>query len=792
VGTQDSAPPRHRFKNKETVGTFKDFVQIVVGLLTIAIPLLKVKKEKKRDLDASLGVADSPAGGDINVAHGSIQTGGLNAQGNVTAGRDVVARDKVIEGDSIAGNKIINYPQPPPAVLTPRFQLPPPPADFTGREAELRDLHAAIGKGGILISGLQGQGGVGKTALALKLAAELAPKFPDAQIYLDLKGVSERPLTAAEAMSHVLLTFHPEAKLPEKEHDLCALFRSVLRDKRALLLMDNAKDAAQVQSLVPPEGCSLLVTSRYRFTLPGLQQKNLDTLPPGDATRLLLRIAPRIDGEAEAIAKLCGYLALALRLAATAIAERVDLAPAEYRQRLADERHRLKLLGGDEGVEASITLSYNLLEAEAKKCWRMLAVFPDTIDALAASAVWEIETDTAKETLSRLLQYSMIEWNDGTIRYRLHDLTRDFLRSRLSADESRVARLRHATHYLEVLRSAHVLYEKGAESLALGLALFDLEWENIQAGQTWAEAHSSEDREAAQLNSGYADWGTRILRLRQHPREHIRWREAALAAARQLKDRTAEGRHLDNLGLAYVDLGDTRRAIAYFEEALVIGREVGDRSSVGMALGNLGIAYGYLGNPRRAIEYFEQHLAIAREIGDRSSEGHALGNLGAACGDIGEARRAIEYFQERLAITREIGDREGEGHTLVGLGIAYEKLGKPRRAIEYHDKALVASVEIGDRQWEGMALGGLGTAYGTLSDHRRAIGYYQRQLAVTREIGDRRNEGYALWNTCVALDRIGIRKEAIECAEAALKIFEEIEDPNAAKARKQLEEWRSS
>jgi hypothetical protein len=209
----------------------------------------------------------------------------------------------------------ISKPSHEPIVLTPRFQLPPPPADFTGREAELRDLRAAIENGGVHISGLQGQGGVGKTALALKLAAELAPNFPDAQIYLDLKGVSEKSLTAAEALSHVLRAFHPEAKLPEKEGDLRTLFLHVLHDKRALLLMDNAKDAVQVKSLIPPEGCTLLITSRTRFTLPGLYQKDLNTLPPEDATKLLLEIAPRINREAEAIAKLCGYLALALRLA---------------------------------------------------------------------------------------------------------------------------------------------------------------------------------------------------------------------------------------------------------------------------------------------------------------------------------------------------------------------------------------------------------------------------------------------------------------------------------------------
>jgi hypothetical protein len=124
--------------------------------------------------------------------------------------------------------------------------------------------------------------------------------------------------------------FSPTLKLPEKEQELGGIYQSVLHGKRALLLMDNAKDAAQVKPLMPPAGCVLLVTSRFHFVLPGLQAKNIETLPPAQAVELLLKIAPRIGGEAQAIAKLCGYLPQALRLAATALAERANMAPSDY------------------------------------------------------------------------------------------------------------------------------------------------------------------------------------------------------------------------------------------------------------------------------------------------------------------------------------------------------------------------------------------------------------------------------------------------------------------------------
>jgi tetratricopeptide (TPR) repeat protein len=647
---------------------------------------------------------------------------------------------------------------PDPAALTSRFQVPHPPADFTGREAELRDLRAALEQGGVYISGLQGQGGVGKTALALKLAAEIAPNFPDGKIYLDLKGVGEKPLTAAEALSHVLRAFHPEAKLPEKEDDLCGLFRSVLHDKHVLLLMDNAKDATQVKSLIPPEGNTLLVTSRTRFTLPGLYRRSLDTLPTEDAKKLLLKIAPRISGEAEAIAKLCGCLALALRLAATAIAEHIDLDPAEYRQKLTDENQRLQLLGGDEdeGVTASITLSYNLLDEETQKHWRLLSVFPDTFDIPATAAVWQIENgataDQAKATLSRLVRYSMLEWDDSAKRYHLHDLMRYFARHRTEANESDAAARRHARHYLAVVRSASDLYLKGGDSLKRGLALFDLEWGNIQTGQAWAMAHAPENNDDAKLCNDYPDLARNLLLWRLPPREQIRWFEAALASARQLIDRKMEGLHLGNLGNAYYLLGDHSRAIFYHE----------------------------------------CHLATAREIKDKIDERAALNGLGNAYSSKGEAIRAIENYEQSLLIVREIGEARGEGMLLVNLGHCHQSLGEANRAIENYEQSLVINRNIGDPQIECNALDGLGGAYTDLGDYHRAIEYFKRSLAFAREIGDQRGRGTTLWFMSLALDKLGERKMAIEHAEAALEIFAEQANPTAAKAKKQLEEWRKA
>ena len=216
-------------------------------------------------------------------------------------------------------------------------QLPPPPADFTGREAELDKLSQAVERGAMIL-GVQGMGGAGKTALALRLAERLVRRYPDAQIYLDLKGAGPEPLTPVKAMAHVVRAFHPQAELPASEAGVASAFRSVLHGRHVLLLMDNVSGPEQVEALVPPRGCLLLVTSRRSFALPGMVGQRLGSLPADDAVALLRRAAPGIGEEAGRIARACGYLPIALRLAAGTLAERFDLSPAEYARRLAGRR----------------------------------------------------------------------------------------------------------------------------------------------------------------------------------------------------------------------------------------------------------------------------------------------------------------------------------------------------------------------------------------------------------------------------------------------------------------------
>jgi len=307
-----------------------------------------------------------------------------------------------------------------------------------------------------------------------------------------------------------------------------------------------------------------------------------------------------------------------------------------------------------------------------------------------------MDIEPAQKTLSMLVKYSLVEWQPAIRRYRLHDLARLFAAKHCTEAERAAGQQHHAEHYATVLRSADALYLEGGDAIQRGLALFDLEWGNIQAGHSWAQANAEKNKAAAQLCNDYPNAGAYCLYLRQHPRERIHWLEAALTAARSLKNHAGEGVHGGNLGLAYVDLGDPRRAIEFYEQALVIAREIGDQRNEGAWLGNLGLAYAALGEPRRAIELYEQHLIITRETGDRRGEGINWGNLGNTFVVLGEPRRAIEFFDQALVIAREIGDCCGEGNSLYNMSLALDTLGERKQAIANANAALKIFEQIKD------------------------------------------------------------------------------------------------
>jgi DNA-directed RNA polymerase specialized sigma24 family protein len=317
----------------------------------------------------------------------------------------------------------------PEARRVPRMLREPAP-DFVGRVEEIEQLTRAVlqaaRQGAVAaITGVRGMGGVGKSELAYAVAQRLAPHFPDGQLLIELQGASS-PLEVEGALRRLLIALGETVELQQLDlPTLQGRYRSALYGKRLLILADDAGDAQQARPLMPPAGCALLITSRHRFVLPGMTTLDLRTLPPADAERLVIDICPRIGGQAAELARLCGYLPLALRVSASLLATNDDLPVPVYLARLADERTRLAQLRDpdmpDLDVEASLRLSYDALDSAAQQALYIMSTFPLNFSAQLVAAIIPNEPEAI---LQRLRRRSLIEWDATTSRYSLHDLIR--------------------------------------------------------------------------------------------------------------------------------------------------------------------------------------------------------------------------------------------------------------------------------------------------------------------------------------------------------------------------------
>jgi tetratricopeptide (TPR) repeat protein len=749
-----------------------------------------------------------------------------------------------------AGARVEIYEVPPAAKLG---SAPPLPGLVVGREDDLRTLKTRLGIGsegqgqasrpaaadqdGLplqTLTAIRGWPGIGKTTVAAVLAhdPDVMAAFPDGVLWTSL-GPTPDLFSELTTWSRALGAEDLRARtLKEASAHLAAL----LLNKRMLLIVDDVWKTAHARPfMVGGRGCATLITTRSPRVANALAPTAADVyllpvLSEEKALELLQNLAPEVvashPGECRALVREMEGLPLALQVAGRMLAVEagygfgVDELLAELRagtklleaQAPADRVDLANLadLADESTPTVAVLLQHSTarLDEAARAGFACLAVFaakPATFDLAALQAVWQVKD--AKPIARALVDRGLLEYVPELGRYQMHALLVMHARALLEQDGAAPgpdeAHRRHAQYYLDVLRAADALYLRGGASVERGVALFDQEWDNIQAGQAWAAARTEQDCEAARLCNAYPDAGAYCLALRRHPRERIAWLEAAVVAAQTLKDQRGEGAHVGGLGLAYADMGQARRAIKQYQQALVIAREIcaastpgspewtAARRNEGVWLCNLGIAYADLGQAKQAIEHLRQALAIVREIcaastersaewaAARRGEGTVLGSLGIVYRDQGQVEQAIEYYEKALAIDREIGDRRNEGALLGRLGLAYADMGQAEQAIEHYQQALAIAREVGDRRNEGEWLGGLGNAYSALGQAERAIEQYEQALEIARELGDRVNEGTWLTNLGRSYAGLGQADRARECLERALAIFEEIKSPDA-------------
>ncbi|NUW33910.1 tetratricopeptide repeat protein [Nonomuraea sp. SMC257] len=728
---------------------------------------------------------EPPAGTASRVRDAESHAGAARQAGGAEAARRVGGAGMAGQAGSAWAAGQVGGRERPAGVEAPR-QLPPAPGCFTGRAATFHELTALTEPGRPGVAVISGMPGVGKSALALHWAHRMAGRFPDGQLFADLRGHRPREaVTPREALDRFVRALGmPAEQVPAGQDELAAAYRTLLAGRRVLVVLDDAAGPAQVEPLLPAgEGCLVLVTSRGRLSGLALRHAtravDLDVLSEPEAVALLTEvIGPRCRAEPGAVAELarqCGRLPLALRIAAAHLAGTAHRRISVYLDDLA-ERGRLASLRlrdafGDMGVDASAAavqatfdLSYRALGEAERTAFRRLGLVPGggfTADALAA--LLAVPPAEARARLDVLLAASLVQARPGRAmaeRYHLHDLLLDYARHRAEAEDAAPAREQAVGRLLSwyatigdplalhddldnVLAATRDAAEAGAEAawrlpaaLARTLALADCPARaaELHALAVTAAGRAGRRREAA---GAHNDLGEAYERLGRYP-EALAEHGAALELHRRLGDRRGTGAALRSVGTVHWLLGRYDDALAHLYEARDVMEATGDEGALGQTYNLIGIVLRTLGRMDEAVSWYERALAVHRPAGDRNGEANALNNLGVIHAERGRHAVALGLYRRALALRRATGSRRGEARALNNIGLMEIHLGRRDRALVHLRRALAVHRETGDRRGEGQVAHDLGGLYHLLGREEEALAHYAEALRVRSEIGDRR------------------------------------------------------
>jgi len=700
-----------------------------------------------------------------------------------------------------------------PARPVPR-ELPPTVPGFTGRSTELETLTTLLNRAGdlapetVVISAIEGTAGVGKTALAVHWGHQVAGRFPDGQLYVNLRGYDPgQPVLAADALAGFLRSLGvPGQDIPPEADERAARYRSLLAGRRMLVVLDNARSADQVRPLLPgTAACTVVVTSRDALAgliaRDGAARLDLDVLPLAEAVALLRAlIGARADAEPEAAAELasqCSRLPLALRVAAELAVSRPVASLASLAGELADLGTRLDLLGADGDprtqVRAVFSWSYRHLDAEAAWAFRLLGLHPGPdVEPYAAAALTGTTVARARRTLGTLARAHLIQ-AAGPGRYGMHDLLRAYAReltATLDTEADQQAALtRLFDHYLHTAATAMDTLFPAEGHLRPRVAQPDTPVPPLAdpaAAREWLDA----ERATLVAVAGYTAAGSwpghatrlaatlaRYLRSAGHIPEALTLFSHALSAARRTGDRAAEATALNQIGHVDWQLSRLGQAADHHRQALALFTEAGDQVGQARALTGMGLAEIHLGRYDEAARHHEQAVAIVRAIGDRFGEARVLSNLGMVRQRQGRHEEAARYHQQAVDLSREIGDRDGEAWALSRLGRLDMRPGRYQDAASYLQQSLSLFRGSGNTVGESEILVMLGDVYAGLGSYGEAAGNFEQALAGFREIGDPDREAEALNGLGEVLFQTGDADQARAYHAAALGLASQADGP---------------
>jgi DNA-binding SARP family transcriptional activator/DNA-binding XRE family transcriptional regulator len=652
-------------------------------------------------------------------------------------------------------------------------QLPPVTPYFAGRSAELGALTALMdqgtqARGAVVTIAIDGTAGVGKTTLAVRWAHQLADRFPDGQLYVNLLGYGPAgmPLDPAEAIRLLLedLGIAPE-RIPVGLDERIGLYRRLLASQRVAIVLDNAHDPGQVRPLLPGSpGCLAVVTSRRQLTglsvADGAYLLSLDLFSEHDARELLERRlgAGRISAETDAVSeviRLCGYLPLSLSIAAARAAARPAQPLAVQAAKLRNAQTRLDGLStGDVATDprAVFSWSYQQVSPAAAQLFRLIGVHPGPdFTAAAAASLAGISQSAARQALAELAQAHLLaEPVPG--RHACHDLLRDYAAEQALAHETpdtrRAAVRRLLDFYLHTSFAASRLLHPYrdlitieelpplVEPAALANRQQALEWFRAERPLLLAAietaAREGLDRHAWQLSWTMATF----LTWQGHWQELVRSQQTALAAARHLGDQSAQAAALHYVGQTQHRLGLDEAADAHQHEALELGRKLGNGIIQGRALLELARIADRQDRRRDAVTYAERSLPHFQAAKSSSWTADALNAAAWYRSALGDHLEALAYCEKALAAQRELGNLIGEAATLDSLGFIHHQLAHYGQAVACYEEAIRVQGDTLIAEERATVLTHLGDAYRAAGQTVQAGSAWQQALSILKDMGD--------------------------------------------------------
>ncbi len=644
-------------------------------------------------------------------------------------------------------------------------QLPPVPADFTGRERELDELVRA----GAPVRVITGQGGSGKSTLLARAARELAPAYPDGQLHADLRGMSDTAAAPGEILARFLRALGvADEQVPDSDEERGQLYRSVAAARRLLILLDDARNAAQVRPLLPGgAGCLLIVTSRDRLGgLEGATVAEIGTLGDAEAMDLLTRIvgAPRVAGDPAAAGRIlahCGNLPLAIRLAGAKLASRQRWPLSVLADRLGDESRRLsELSAGDLCVRASLELSHQGLDdrESAMLCRLGYLGLPDFSTWVAGwlLGVSKVDADGLVEALvdAQLVEYVGVD-AFGNLRYRMHDLVRLYARERAEQHHTRQelvdAVARTIGGWLTLI--GHLGADAPPE---------DVSWRYAPHG-----AYRPSEQMAARVSADPTNW---FAAEQQSLAAGVE--RAAALGLHELVCEVASARY------AAVMSGTDRYEVSnrINHAALAAARAAGDVRREAVMLAEHGKSRYYEDRYVEARHLYTEALAKFREIGDVAGEAATLAGLGTACREPGHLVEALHFLDQASELLRGLGDRAALAYTLRVAGSVHLEQGAYPQAQAALEESLRAYRDTGNERGEGFTLRTIGLYHRARGEHGLAADFCERAAQVFRKLGDEHMEAYAVRALAKARLRMGTPEQVVEQLERSLSVCQSLSD----------------